>query len=363
MPTTSVTIDWDTLAILGVQAAQSSRDGLALTSGWMEACEKILGKGLPKWKSGSRRSVDMQMFVHTGITEFLDGYEEFDNTALAPSRVPIYTPAVSGMLMKIGIQELMQYGNSGDVQGAIQSKIEQLTSNCMGFLQRNWTQRCVASIGSGFSRWTTLNGIDSTAGVFEYLAVGSQTNSIGGLSKSTYSSVIGWQNVVVSLNNAYGTNQSGLYRAVVRTRRHKNGGKKGWIMSDAGIENQKRAVQANERYFVEKGGLDSGVPVEKYHGYTLYHEPQMPVSTATGGSGTNTRPITAVLIDFEDIHPEWMKAVKAGEMQIPDGYFGVGQWGPVDRHQMVAACPMLVAGQNIIEDMGSSALCHSGETY
>jgi hypothetical protein len=30
---------------------------------------------------------------------------------------------------------------------------------------------------------------------------------------------------------------------------------------------------------------------------------------------------------------------------------------------MVAACPMLVAGQNIIEDMGTSALCHSGETY
>jgi len=233
----------------------------------------------------------------------------------------------------------------------------------MGFLHRNWTQRIVASIGSGFTGWGTFNGFDSTAGIFESGAAGSgQSNSIGGLSKSTYAFAIGWNNRVANMADAFGTNSNVLYQVLTATKRHKDSGKKCWLFSDAGMNNIKRTVSANERYMV-KDDLDAGRMVEVYQGIKIYQEPQMPISTATGGSATNTDPITAYLVDSEDIFPVWMKGVRMGEIDIPDGYFGVGEWRPIQGTQAVWGMPMFVAGQLITADMGSSAVVHSGETF
>lgn len=361
MPTTSLTIDWGILSFAGLEAASDTRDGLALTSGVIKMYEDVLGKGNKKWTHGARKVASVQMFNHTGVTSFADGYESFDESALEPTRDAIYSPALSGLLLKIGAKEMAEYGNS---TAGLRPKIESLVTNGMGLLCRSWTQRIVASIGSGFTDWTTWNGFDSTAGVFERSAAGSQSNTIGGLSKSTYASAIGWNNRVVNMNNAYGSNQNALFQLVTATKRHKDSGKKAWLFSDQGMSNQKRAVQANERYYT-KDSLDSGKPVEMYHGFRIYQEPQMPVSTATGGSTTNTYPITAYLVDAEDIFPSWMKAVKMADAdeEIPDGYFGIGRWRKIQGQQMVFGCPMWCAGQMIAADMGSSGVAYGGETY
>src|SRR3990167_7334302 len=103
MPTTSPSIDWGILSFVGIEAAQERRDGLALNSGLMRACDDAHGKGNPKWTSGGRYSVSVSMYAPTGATVFTSGYEEFDPTAVEPERVALYTPAVSGLLLKIGI--------------------------------------------------------------------------------------------------------------------------------------------------------------------------------------------------------------------------------------------------------------------
>ncbi len=90
----------------------------------------------------------------------------------------------------------------------------------------------------------------------------------------------------------------------------------------------------------------------------------MPVSTATGGTSTNTYPITAYLIDSEDIFTEWSTAVSMDDGDgLPDGFFGVGSWRRISGEQMVYGCPMMVGGQNLVADMGSSAVVIRGETY
>jgi hypothetical protein len=363
MAQATLSIDWGLLTLIGVQAAQETRDGLALNSGVMRMYEDALGKGNKKWnQAGSRYQVAVQMLVHTGITEFMSGYESYDPTAIEPNRGAFYQMAQSGMLMKIGIMEVRQYGST---TAGMRPKIESLTTNCMGFLHRNWTQRIVAGIGSGFTQWGTFNGFDftgATGGIFERAAAGSQSNTIGGLSKATYANVIGWQNRVVNFANAFGTNANGLTQMVTATNRHKSSAKQAWLFSDAMMNNQKRAISANERYMVGDK-LDSGRPIEFFAGRRVYQEPQMAVTTATGGAQTNTYPISALLVDPAEIYPVWAKGLKMGDTNVPDGYFGTGEWRQVSGMQNVWGCPIDVCGQLVTADMGSSAVGYAGEAY
>lgn len=359
MPNASINIDWSILSNIGINAAKEKRDALALTSGALDALNSARGKGTPKWDDGGRSNVGINFYNTTGVTVFASGYEEFDPTAIENERVAQFAPSLSGLLMKIGAKEMQIFGST---TAGLAPKIKSLTMSCMGLLQRLWSQRFVAGIGSGFTDWITFNGIDFSTGVFERTAVGAQSNTIGGLSKSTYSFAIGWQNVVADMANAYGANQTQLYNAVVQTKKHKDGGKKVWVFSPQGMVNQKRAVQANERYMSAKA-LDSGMPVEYYHGIRMFMEPQMPVSTASGGSATQTYPITAYLWDCDDIFVKWSKAVKTDAFTLPDGFFGMGDWRQISGEQLVMGCPIMVGGQTIVTDMGSSAVVIRGETY
>jgi hypothetical protein len=359
MPSTSVTFDWGLYAAVGQEAASERRDALAKECPLIGHQEQVRGKGKPKWEGGQNFTVALSMVQHTGITQFLDGYEEYDNAANEPDRVAAYPLVMSGLLMKIGGLERYTYGAT---PGGMRKKIESLTVNCMGFLKRGWEARIIGGVGTGFTSWIGFNGFDSTAGIFERSAVGSQSNTIGGLSKSTYANVIGWNNCVVNLNNAFGTNQIGLYQLIAQTKIHKDGGKKAWFFSTQGVTNVKRVVQAYERY-MPNDKLDLGRPVMQYQGHPVYQESFMPVSTATGGSTTNTYPITAYFIDFEDIFFSWGEAQKGEGSPLPDGYFGIGEWGPIAGNTTVIGCPMAVVGQTIVADMGSSGCAYGGETY
>lgn len=357
MPTQSVSFDMGVLAAAGQEAAIEYRDGLAKACNLLRAQEEANGK--PKWHGGQLYLTTSNMQDHTGITQFVDGFELFDPTANETQRNPSYPLCVSGLLMKIGVTERYLYGATN---GAMKKKVRFLTQSCMGFLQRRWSQRILAATGAGFSNWITLNGIDSTAGVFEENAVGSQTNTIGGLSKTTYSSVIGWQNCVSNLNNAFGTNQIGLYNLLEQTKKHKevNPKKKRWFMTVQGMTNIKRVVQGHQ-YFTstDPKSLDYGTVVDLYQGIRIHQEQFLPID----GASTTTYPMTALLLDLEDIFWAWGQAQNGEGGALPDGYFGTGTWEKLGGLQMVIGCPMMVVGNTIVTDMGSSGIAYAGETY
>lgn len=353
--------DWGLLSACGLAAADERVDGLAQTSGLMRMDEEVGGKQGRKWEGGARYPRGVLMYAATGVSSMPSGYEAYDNTIVEPERVAYFNLALSGLLMKIGLKEMIQYGNSPN--NALKRKIESLTQSCIGFLHREWTKRSVGGLGSGFTDWGTLNGFDVTAGVFESGAAGSgQSHSIGGLSKSTYAFAIGWNNVVVNLGNAFGTNQHNLFQLLARVKNHKDGGKKAWLASTQAMVNLKRAALGYEQYS-SKDPLDMGRAVEVYQGIKIYQEPQMPVSTATGGSATNTNPISFYLLDNDDIFYAWARDVAMAGHSIKSGRFGVGQWGPINGQTGVFGCPVLTAGNLIVGDMGSSGVAYGGETY
>lgn len=359
MPSTSVNFDVAVLAAAGQRAASMSRDGLRRACSLLHAQEMVNGKGKPKWEGGQYFHTEITMRDHTGITQFVDGYELYDASAYETQQNPLYPMAISGLMMKIGEAERRLLGAT---EGALRHKVETLTEATMGFLQRQWQFRVLAATGLGFSNFVTLNGIDSTAGVFEQDAVGSQTNVIGGLSKATYSGVIGWQNQVANLNNAFGTNQIGLFNLIANTIVHKplDKKKKIWLMTVQGGVNLKRVTQGVQRFVsTDPKDTDFGVPIEFYDGVKIYQESFLP----TSGTNTTTYPMTAMLLDLEDIFFAWGGEVSDVGGKLPSGYFGTGDWRLIGGLQSVLGCPMSVVGQTIVTDMGSSGIAYAGETF
>jgi hypothetical protein len=366
MPAASLpTLDWELVNAMGVSPARDKRDALALNSGFMRAQVKSHGAKGKRWDKSNLPAwqVGINFYNETGITSFLTGYEQFDPTEQWPERGAFYQPQLSGLLMKIGAQETMVIGQD---TAAMASATQARMVSCMGFLHRQYTRQIVAGGGTGFSQWGTLNGIDYTGangGVFESSAVGSQSNTIGGLSKSTYNFAIGWQNVVVDMNNAFGTNSWRLNQAQRLVDKHKpDNGKRCWLMSINGATFGDRTFNTQVMY-VNGDNKNVSNMIAKWGGLDVYPEPQMPVSTATGGSATNTTPITGYLLDNEDIFVAFMDKVNTQGVSMPDGYFGVGEWKQITGNSYVFGCPIMVAGNLVVENMGSSAVAVKGETY
>lgn len=361
MPLQSVGFDVSVLASAGQMAASEKRDGLRRTCSLLHAQEVINGKGKPQWKGGQYFSTEITVQDHTGITQYADGFENYDASAYETQVVPLYPMCISGLMMKLG-ETQVRLLNATD--GALRHKVETLSAATLGFLQRQWQFRIVTggTTGPGFSNWTTLNGIDSTAGVFEQDAFGSQTNTIGGVSKTTYANVLGWQNCVANLNNAFGTNQIGLFDLIEQTKVHKplDPKKKVWLITVQGMVNLKRVIQGNQLFTSnDPKDLDFGTGIEMYGGIKIFTENFLPIS----GTNTTTYPITAMLLDLEDIFFAWDKGKAAMGVNQIDGYFGTGQWGYIGGLQSVLGCAARVVGNTIVTDMGSSGIAYAGQTF
>lgn len=371
MPSTTQVIDWEIISSMGIAAAKDVRDALHLESGYMNSQTDTHGEGKPLWGNIYRYQVTLNLLNHTGITALPTGYEPFDPTSITPNRSAFYNPALCGLMMKIGVAEHMQIGQDG---AAMQALVKMRTISCMGYLKRQFTRQTVAGGGAGFSQWGTLNGIDYTGtsgGVLERTAVGSQSNTIGGLSKATYGYAIGWNNVVQDLANAAGSNIWRLYLALAQTENYKAAGalmkSQKWIVSTELRSNMQRSA-VGQVMFINSQDLDQGKPVTTYGGRKVYTEVQMPVSTATGGSSTNTYPLSGILLDTEEIMTLWQAAPtppagSADGVRLPNGYFGVGRWYNLGGTQMVMGCPILVAGNLVTKSMGSSAAIIRGQSY
>jgi len=361
MPTTSVTLAWSVLAAAGQEAAEIQNDGLARNCSTLTAYQEAHGKKGADWKGAQYYPAEIITEQHTAITQFTDGFDPFAGGAAEVQRVLMYPFAVSGLLMKMGVQQMYALASS---KGALRKQVTTLVAACAGVLKRAFEQRALAGTGTGFGSWNSLNGIDSTSGILEQDAFGSQTNTIGGLAKSAYATVLGMQNPAASLGGAFGSNLSALDRLLLKANNHAaNGdGKWAWFLTEAGCANLKQATRGHEFFMNAKGGddLDLGKPVGRYGGKPVYQNTVLP----TTGTTTTASPMTALLWDFQRIFWAFKRGGSDAGVTLPDGFFGVGEWGPLGGLQsLVAGCPMMVAGNLIAADVGTSGIAYNGETY
>lgn len=364
MPTQSVTIDSGILTNVGIVAAKERRDGLALTSGVLSALKKAIGNPASRrWESGGRFNSALSVAEHSTPTDLAasGGFAPLSGTVYEPDRSLLYTLADTGAPAMFSTYQLRIFESQGAFDSFWQSRVE----NVVSMLHRRWTKQFVAGGSAGFGSWNTINGIDYTTNAFlEENAFGSQTNSFGGLARGSFPTVPGAQNQVQNIADAFGSNgPNALFSLATGCRRHKDGGNKVWLGSDQGINNIKRSTLAYER-FTSKDSLDLGREVTMFNGSMIFHEPQMPISTATGGSATNTDPMTFAYVDVDDIYPVWANKVSMGDATAGDGYFGTGTAAKqMAGNQLVWVMVVECAGQIVALDVGSSGVAHSGETF
>jgi hypothetical protein len=359
MPTATITpsIDVDTLTTIGIKAAQEVRDALKVTPGIIMGYAETVGKTPKKWPDASDRWMsEIQVVEHTQANSFATGYEEYDNTALTPGRPIAFGLAITGLAAKIGERQVRTFGSSrlGDY-------VKKLAANCVGILNRGWNKRVVAATGSGFGDFTTFNGFDSSAGIFESAPKASQSNTVGGFNKGTWAATApGATNAVADLQNAFGTYYNQIYAGFTQMELVKPvaSGKKFGLMSSSFRDNLKRYLTAYERW-TNGSEIDGGKVVEMFQGVKLYLDYFMPSAGAT----TTANPISAYIVDAEDIFPVWAPAMRFGDTDLPDGYFGAGEFRPVSGLQNVWAMPFSCSGNVVAELFGSSLVIRCGNTY
>lgn len=285
-------------------SAQEKFVATTLGTFFTKAAGNLADKELPflkhlkqKQKHGFVWMVPWTVGDHSQIQEFSTGFEGWAVEGADVNKSGTETVKYHGMpIVFSALEERFADGNEDNQVELIESR----TKAVMGKFQRAFHARALGLTGSGLSSINSLNGIDFSSGFLERAAVGSQANTVHGLSKSTYAAYYRTQNQVGdALNNAASNLIPSLQSIVIRRR--KVGGKTAgsvWYFSESTAENWERIVGARDQYVNAAGRKD-----------LLDNAPmtfrQMPIEVTddmpSAGTNTTTYPIGVYLVDHDRI--------------------------------------------------------------
>jgi hypothetical protein len=350
MATTTLTIGNELLSTTMYVLMKEWRDGLHTSVGFLDAQTRIHGEGGPTQAGGTRIIQPLGFGDHSRTTALLTGYERIDLSV-----TDVFVPAAfewAYAVKPVAISAVEEFVNQGEA--AILQVLESRTMQVAAAMKREFVQQIVHGGIAGWERWNTLNGVDNTAptannAFLEENAFGAQANVVGGVSKATYSNIVGWQNQVFNGANNFNANGlAGLYDLGVEARAvSPSGAFDVWLASRAGFKNLKRSLQAQERY-VDKVG-DGGRLVEFWDGVRIDVEFYMP----DDGTVTMTTPVSFYGLNMRDLYCIW----------DPKGYFELGDFSTVSGEYEVRAAKMMCTGQLITKHLGGQGLAHSLDTF
>lgn len=157
---------------------------------------------LKKVSGGSRVEQPVIFGSHTAISEFSNGFEPMSLAVTDPFTKAVFDWA--NFSQPVILNKVEELANKGDL--AVVNILESKMNNVMINLKRSVNQQVMVGNVATLTSVQTLNGMGTsvlaanTAGWFEGVATGSQTNTVGGLSKTTFRS----QNWFNQLTNAAG---------------------------------------------------------------------------------------------------------------------------------------------------------------
>lgn len=308
MATTTLVLDNELLSSTGlkwIQKLRQSKDKPYV------ATEHALAN-VETQDGGHRVVIPWETEDHSNPTRIQNGYESLDNAA-RPTMTP-GTERWAQIAQPVFISRRDRAQNRGEEQQVKiwESRIENVRRHIHRVLEEVMFRGPAAS-GSwtghaAYLDFLTLNGDDSTTGLIEGQASG--TNTLHGLAKASYPATDSnsqplhrqFHNVWYDGAGSFAANGlNGLWNMIVNSI-VKNGPinasrYKGYI-SAAVAEYLKRALRAKEQYVSENSGDmdDGGRTVFKYHGIPLTITDRLPNNGAT----TNTDPWSAVFVDWED---------------------------------------------------------------
>ena len=352
MATTDLTIGNELLSTTMHILMKDFRDNVHESVAFLDAQERVHGAGKPVQAGGSRIVVPLGFGEHSSTTRMQTGFERIDLSV-----EDVFQPAqydFGHVVRPVAISSEEEMVNSGDA--AILSILESRVLMTANALKREYVKQIVKGSQTGWEDWNTLNGFDVTSGdhqgFLEPEAVGSQGNTVGNVSKSTYSGKTGWQNQRFDGAGSFNANGlAGLYDLLVEIDAVSPSGKPNVILaSRAGFKNLKRALQAHERY-VDQAQIDGGRMVETFQGIPINVEYNMP--NAGGTPGSTADPISFYLLNMNDIYTLW----------DPQGYFDLSDFETVSGEYDVRAAKLRCRGQLIAKHLGSSGVAFDLDTF
>ena len=349
MATTALTIGNELLSTTMHIVMKEWRDGAHTSTAFLEAQAREHGEGKPTQAGGTRIVIPLGFGEHSKTTRMQTGYERIDLSV-----EDVFVPAVydwAHVVRPIAISSEEEMINQGDA--AILSILESRVKMTANALKREYVKNVVQGGVAGWEDWGTLNGLDSGSGFLEEDAVLSQTNSVGGVSKSTYSAKTGWQNQVYDGAGSFNSNGlAGLYDMMVEINSVSPSGNPSVILaSRSGFKNLKRALSASERY-IDTAKLDGGRVSQTWDGVPIDVEYFMPDSGSTTGTAGDNE-ISFYMLNLNDIHTLW----------DPKGYFDLGDFETVSGEYDVRAAKLRCRGQLIAKHLGSSGLAIGLDTF
>ena len=348
MAATTLTIGNELLSTTMHIVMKEWRDNIYTSTAFLEAQTRIHGEGGPTQAGGTRIVQPLGFGEHSNTTRLQTGYERID---LSVSDV--FQPAVydfAHVVRPIAISAEEELTNQGDA--AILSILENRVTSVANALKREYVKHMVQGSVAGWDDWNTLNGIDVTNGFLEPNATGggAQAASVGGVSKSTFSSKTGWNNQFFDGSDSFNSNGlAGLYDLMVEINAVSAQGNPNVILaSRAGFKNLKRSLQASERYMDEKS-LDGGKMSTTFQGVPIDVEYYMPNA---GGTSATTE-ASFYMLNMNDIYTLW----------DPKGYFDLSDFETVSGEYDVRAAKLRVRGQLIAKHLGSSGIAVNLDTF
>lgn len=352
MATTAITFGNEFLSTTMYVLMKEWRDGVGYKHAFLEAYQRVHGKGGKTQAGGTRIVQPLGFGEHSKTTRMQTGYERID---LSVSDV--FVPAVfdwGSVRRPVAISGEEEFINSGEAK--VLDILQERTMMAAEALRRECVKHIVQNNVAGWQDWGSLNGVDAastgyTAGYLEENAVASQTNSVGGVSKSTYSAKKGWQNQRYDGSASFNSNGlAGLYDLRVETKAVSASDESGKVIlaSRSAVKNLKRSLSAYERY-IDSTKLDGGRMVEYWDGTQIETEYDMPDAGAT----TTADPISFYFVDLHDIYPIF----------DPKGFFFMTPFENVSGEFETRRALIRVRGQLIAKHLGSSGIGFDLNTF
>jgi len=360
MPVTTAfnNIDAEAVSAVGISVADNDRDLVEVSRPLLAGHNKFHGNGAPKKGGGIRWAHGMNIGEHSNATRQRTGYEELDLTVSSVTVPFSQQPAECIYPVVISEKEVDDMGG-GD---AVYDVTKRRTQQAMNHAKRDWEKQALTGSVTGWDDFSTLNGTDNATGIVEEDARGSQGNTVGAFSKTTYALVAGGQNESFDFAGAANTNMiSGLASLESNTMARRDAEMRAMcdIFSVTGFRFYKNILGGSERYAVVAGegqqtALD-GLSMNLLVGGVVA-KPSIYMPNA--GTTTATSPWTYLRLFLDGIYFCW-----GGADGTRDGYFGFREFVLVGGHQRVLVAPILVRGQWMVKDFAGTALGHDGEVF
>ena len=249
---------------------------------------------------------------HSTITQLSTGYEAVSLAVKDPLRTASYSWCDAAAPIVITRKE--ELSNKGE--RAIIRIAEARLKQTMGMFKREVEKQIIAGSSTILTDLQTLNGLDAATGWFEELAFGSQTNTVGGIAKTSFPT--SWQNQVQ--NGSFAANGlKKMQQLLIDCQQFAPEGDVDLILaSPLSYGLYKDELQQLERYVsaTEERNMAGRLALQ-FNGAAMYIEPNLGF---TGSGGVNKMSMYFLNTKLFNIYFDKDAKFELGDMETISGY-------------------------------------------